>query len=96
MGEHLDLINGTPWCYVIGGGADSKDWNMDVAQRNRASADLVSSSGQVIIKEKAPQIFRMHAERHACRVGIPGHEVDHWLPLAHQIAVHHHRPDEIV
>ena len=38
----------------------------------------------------------MHSRRHPSRIGIPRHEVDHRRAFAHQVALHHRRPDEVI
>ena len=38
----------------------------------------------------------MHAVRHAGGVGVPGHEIVHGRPLAHEVMPDEPRPDEVV
>ena len=52
--------------------------------------------GKVVVEKKRPQILRMHAEGHACRIGVPGHDIDWKGLLAHQVVVNAARPDQIV
>jgi hypothetical protein len=38
----------------------------------------------------------VHPAGHARGVSVPGRQIDHWPPFAHEIVTHHRRPDEIV
>ena len=67
MRQHLNLINRTPRGHVIRQGAHSKDGYMDIAQRDRTPADLISPFCQIIIEEEAPRYFDAYGKACAWR-----------------------------
>ena len=75
--------------------ADDEHRHFDVGDRHRPSADLVASLGQIVVQIQTPQVLAVHAIRHACHVGIPGHQVIELLPFAQQVLAHAARPDQV-
>ena len=77
-------------------GADGENRRAKIGKRNWPAIGFEPAFGNVVVEEKLAQIFRMHAVRHAGRVGVPGHQVGHRLTLAEQIVVHEVRPDQVI
>lgn len=94
--QKMQLVDRTPGRHVVACRADREHRHADVADGDRAPVDLVATLRQVVVQEQPAQILRMHAERHAREIGVPGHEIVHLLPAPEQILVDDARPDQIV
>ena len=77
-------------------GADGEEGDADVGDGDGPAIDLVVTRGEGVVEEDPPQIFRVHAEGHAGRIGVPGREVIPGLALAEQVVAHQARPDQVV
>src|SRR5208283_6024733 len=56
IGQHLDFINGAPRRDMIGDRAHRENGRMNVPQRNRFPASLVTALHQFVAEKKAPEI----------------------------------------
>ena len=96
IGRQLDFEYRSPRRDMIFFGRHHKQRRADVAQHDRLAIDLIAAFEQIVVEEQASQVFAVHAVGHAGPVGIPRHQVDHRPALAHQVLLHHLRPDQVV
>ena len=77
-------------------GANDKHRNADVRQRDHLSIQRELVGGKFVIQIKTIEVLGVHPIRHACAIGIPGHQVNHRIALPLKIGVDDGLPDQIL
>ena len=80
---------------MIGLGADDEKRYVDGRKIDAPAPGGEFAQRQRVIQVELPQILRMHAARHACAVGIPGHQIVRCFALAAQVLVDGRCPQQI-
>ena len=68
----------------------------NVGDGNGRPIDNVAAFSKIIIEKHMAQVLSVHFRRHACRVGIPSHEVERRLTNAHEVIMNDARPYQII
>src|SRR5271165_6884369 len=92
----IDLVHRTPWRNMVALRGDGEDRGANIAERYRPAVNRVARFEKIVLQVESAQIFTVHPIRHACRIGVPGHKIDHGWALSHEILMGHARPNEIV
>ena len=96
IGQHVDLMDRTPWGDMVGLCAHHEHRGFQRRQAGRLIARHKAPLGQIIPEKQFAQIFAVHGKGHPRTIGIPDHQVAGRGPLTHQIFVQDARPDQIV
>ncbi len=76
-------------------GTDDEHWQANGGQIHRPSLGLEFAARQGVVEIKLAQVFRMHAARHSCAVGVPCHQIVRCFTLAAQVRIDGGRPQQI-
>jgi hypothetical protein len=94
--HEMKFVNGVPGSDVIGDRTDDEVREPDISDRYWPPLDFESTLREIVLEKQPTQVFGMHAVGHPRGIGIPGHQVIHWLPSAEQVLPDVTGPDEIV
>ena len=94
--EQMDFVNGFPRCDMVSFRSHREDGRANCGQADRAAVNAIFPFRQIVVQEQPGQIFAVHGIGHPRAIRVPGHQVVHRFPFAHQIGFKDVRPEQIV
>src|SRR5271166_2685241 len=93
--EPARLVNRLPGCDMVRLGADDEHRELNLREFDGTPFRPKLAARQFVVEVQLAQVLSVHAARHACAVGIPGHQIIRGFSFAAHVRVDRRCPQQI-